>query len=55
MNLDHLKEWINKLKTTRQHTHPVMRSSSFPRGFGDIKTSCSTQGTVEFSSIKFTK
>jgi len=21
MSLDHLKEWINKLKTTRQHTH----------------------------------
>ena len=21
MNLDHLKEWINKFQTTRQHTH----------------------------------
>ena len=41
MNLDHHKEWINKFQTTR-HTHTTTtRSSSFPLGFGDIKTSCS--------------
>jgi len=45
MNLDHLKEWINKFQTTRQHTHPATRSSSFPLGFGDIKASCSTRTT----------
>ena len=41
MSLDHFKEWINKLKTTRQHT--VARSSSFPHRFGGIKASCSTK------------
>ena len=25
MNLDHLKEWINKFQTTRQHTHTPSR------------------------------
>jgi len=46
MNLDQLNEWINKFQTTRQHTHPAARSSSFPLGFGDIKTSCSTSWTI---------
>jgi len=47
MNLDQLKERIKKFQTTRQHTHPTARSSSFPLGFGDIKLSCSTGETLE--------
>ena len=45
LNLDKLKEWINKFQTTR-HTHTTKaRSSSFPLGFVDIKASCSTVAT----------
>ena len=46
MNLDQLKERIKKFQTTRQHTHPAARSSSYPLGFGDIKASFSTPPTV---------
>jgi len=42
MSINHFKEWINKLKTRRQHTYTSARSSTFPHRFGDIKASCST-------------
>ena len=42
MSLDQNKEWINKSKTTRQHTHIVAWSSRFPHSFEDIKAYCST-------------
>jgi len=50
MSLDHLKEWIDKLKTTTQHTHTQQQGLQASHRFGDIKVSCSTEAATHIAT-----